>query len=92
MRLRAEVENHLRKTRHRVGGVQPDGSFAAKSLPIASWLEIVDEQEGVYLFHYDSDGVCVADTWHQSVEEAKQQAEFEFGVDREGWVKLEKER
>jgi hypothetical protein len=38
-----------------------------------------------YLFHVSADGQ-VADTWHQSVDEALGQAEWEFGVQPEEWT------
>ena len=36
-----------------------------------------------YLFYCDADWQVLADTWHASLEEAKEQAEFEYeGVSR----------
>lgn len=43
-------------------------------------LRIEVTQAGVYLFRLDVSGVSLADTWHLSVEDAMQQAAFEFGV------------
>jgi hypothetical protein len=36
------------------------------------------EAQGCYLFGCDSDWNVVTDTWHESVDEAKEQAEFEY--------------
>jgi hypothetical protein len=38
-----------------------------------------------YLFHVSADGQ-VADTWHESVDEALDQAEWEFAVRPEEWT------
>jgi hypothetical protein len=38
-----------------------------------------------YLFHVCADGQA-ADTWHESVEEAVDQAEWEFGVQPDEWA------
>lgn len=38
-----------------------------------------------YLFHICGDGQ-VADTWHQTVAEAMEQAEWELGVRPEEWI------
>jgi hypothetical protein len=36
------------------------------------------DAEGYYLFSCDAAWACVTDTWHQTVEDAKAQAEFEY--------------
>ncbi len=41
-----------------------------------------------YLFHVTIDGENT-DTWHASVEDAMDQAEFEFGVKPEEWVDVQ---
>jgi hypothetical protein len=33
----------------------------------------------VFLFRFTADGQVVGDTWHMTLEEAQQQAQFEFG-------------
>jgi hypothetical protein len=50
-------------------------------------LEIAQypEDSGFYLLHICSDG-AVADTHHESMEEAIHQAEFEFGVQSNEWI------
>jgi hypothetical protein len=49
-------------------------------------LEIAQfpSDSGFYLLHICANGE-VADTWHQTVEEAMHQAEFEFGVQPGEW-------
>ncbi len=60
------------RTRHVVGG-EEIAKFSA--LAIAAY----DAESGVYLFYCDEEWRVVTDTRHDSVEEARAQAEFEFG-------------
>ena len=39
-----------------------------------------------YLFGCDADWQAITDTWHESVREAKAQAEFEYDVSAEEWT------
>src|SRR5262249_32600184 len=41
-------------------------------------VRIVEDEHGVFLFREDSEGRCISDTWHVSVDEAKKQARFEY--------------
>jgi len=44
------------------------------------------EQDGAFfLFRLDPNGHCIADTWHQTLDEAKQQANFEYGIEESDW-------
>jgi len=43
------------------------------------------EDDGFYLLRLDPEGQCLADTWHQSLEEAKAQAAFEYEIDESDW-------
>ena len=45
-------------------------------------------ETGCYLFHICGDGLA-ADTWHETLEEAMEQAEWEFGVTPEEWTIVE---
>ena len=49
-------------------------------------LDIDVGDDGVFLLHRDTSGECIADTWHVSVEDAKQQALFEFLVQEDDWI------
>jgi hypothetical protein len=76
--------HHLRpgRTKHTIidaNGVRDFAPFVA--LKIASYSNEVS----CYLFHISEDG-DMADTWHESIEEALDQAEYEFGVQRTEWV------
>jgi hypothetical protein len=51
-----------------------------KLLPIADVVLIVaDEEPGVMLFRYTTHGESAGDTWHATVEDARKQAEYEYG-------------
>jgi hypothetical protein len=49
-------------------------------------LLIHSEDDGVFLDRYTSSGAPAGDTWHQSVEQAKRQAEDEYGALLSAWV------
>jgi hypothetical protein len=58
-----------------------------KDFPPFVSLEIVQypNDSGFYLLHFCASG-DVADTHHETVQEAMHQAEFEFGVQSDEWV------
>jgi hypothetical protein len=47
-----------------------------------------DGDDAFYLFGCDADWNVVTDTWHQTVEEAKQQAEFEYEGVSDTWQQV----
>ena len=61
-----------------------------KILPQPFALSIVqyDGDSGFYLFYLDESGKEQTDTYHESIEDAFKQAEFEFGVKKEDWKNL----
>jgi hypothetical protein len=65
------------RTRHTINGV-PCAPFTR--LEIATYAE----QVGFYLLHICSDGQGT-DAWHETLDDALDQAEFEFGVKRREW-------
>ena len=75
-------DHHLRpgRTRHSLNG---------KDFPPFVSLEIAQfpTDSGFYLLHICASGE-VADTWHETVEDAMHQAEFEFGVHKDEWVSV----
>ena len=66
------------KTRHYHG---------KRELPPAAVLKIgkYDGEEGFYLFYFDADGHELTDTFHDTLEEALAQAEWEYGVEPDEW-------
>jgi hypothetical protein len=60
--------------------------FGQRILPVPSFLEIVEQQGAIYLLRLDADGECITDTWHETIDAAKQQARFEFDIGESDWV------
>lgn len=52
-------------------------------------LRIEAEDDGFYLFRCDEAGAVVADTWHEDMKAAMEQAESEFGVRPSDWTTAE---
>lgn len=74
-------DHHASLTKHTIRDRDGERNFPAfVSLEIASY----EGEASCYLFHICADGQ-VADTWHQTVDEAAGQAEWEFGVRPEEW-------
>jgi hypothetical protein len=61
------------RTRHVVDGADA-GPFAG--LAIAQY----DGESGVYLFYCDPEWRAITDTFHETIEDAVKQAEFEYGA------------
>ena len=86
MRFKAFVKAKKGQTTPSVGILdQEDNDELSRTV---KWIEIVQEQDGIYLYHYSEDGICVADSWHLSVEEAKSQAAYEFGTQESEWKEI----
>lgn len=54
----------------------------------ASFLVIEDTPDGFFLYRYDKNGECVGDTWHANQEEAKEQADYEYGNGVASWTNI----
>lgn len=70
------------KTRHVVGlpyELRANGD-GAEQLPSPDVLVIAQEGDGsIFLYRMTRNGGAAGDTWHQSVDDAKYQAEYEYG-------------
>jgi hypothetical protein len=86
MRLRATVQKTTGNTTHWLG--VPDG-IGVKALPDPTSVEIVKQDGSVFLLRYNEEGDCIADTWHQTVDEAKAQAQFEFEIEEIDWTDMD---
>jgi hypothetical protein len=83
-RLRARVRTVNGATKH-LQAVQIPGAVDIVGLPDPIEVEAVEENGAVYLLCLDASGNCIADTWHESVEAARAQANFEFAIDERDW-------
>ena len=86
MKLRATVKGSTGTAKHMVGELVAGEPVPVRTLPTPAWVEIAEEEGAFYLFHYDAHGMCFADTWHRTLEDAKRQAEFEFGLAADDWT------
>ncbi len=59
--------------------------YAKPSMPLAKVLIIETHENGVYLYHYAKNGEFAGDTLHETIEEAKEQAEFAYGDALTNW-------
>lgn len=84
-RLQAIVHSATERTSHEVGILGPHSLETTYDLPAAVRVEIVTADDGIFLIRYDKDGEFCGDTWHQSIDEAKEQAYFEFNISANDW-------
>ncbi len=89
MRLRAKVTTATGNARHYIGTIVDDLPVPVSQLPVPDFVEIVAEDGAFYLYHFDADGSCFADTWHQTLEQAKNQATFEFRIRSDEWTEVD---
>jgi hypothetical protein len=61
-------------------GLPTDHSGQA-ALPPAALLVLdqLEDEKAFYLIRYSAEGEFAGDTWHENLDDAKHQAEFEFG-------------
>lgn len=85
--IRAIVKKPTGATQHTVGRLGPNGPEEIANLPAAATVEIQVEENGFLLLRFDADGEFSGDTWHQSLDEAKEQARFEFGITESEWAR-----
>ena len=86
MRIRAYVSHSTKKTEHYRSAVDNNGQIEKQEqIPTPYYLEILEEEDGFFLYHFDSENTCIADSWHENLEEAKNQAMFEFGILKSQW-------
>ena len=88
IRLTATVKNTTGNTRH--WRAVTDGSERRiEDAGAAVRVEIVEEDSGIFLLRFDSLDVCIADTWHENIKAAKEQAAFEYGLTEGDWQALD---
>jgi hypothetical protein len=65
--------------------VRVANELGVTKIPAPEKVEVVECDGAVYLLRLNSLDECLADTWHESVEAAKAQANFEFGIEDGDW-------
>lgn len=88
MRLRATVRKVTGNTTH-LQAERSAGEFEVTAAEDPKTVEVVEQGGAIYLLRLDDRGECVADTWHETVEAAKAQANFEFGIEDGDWKDVE---
>lgn len=86
--IRSKVQD--RRVRHTTG-LPPEMSAGegGRLLPIPDVLVIHEESQGnVFLYRLTRRGEFGGDTWHQSVEDAKHQADFEYPKALSEWQEI----
>ncbi len=67
------------------------GRDTRREMGPAALLVIDERPDGVFLFRFGAAGECVGDTWHRTVDDAKEQATLEFEGLIEGWANVPEE-
>jgi hypothetical protein len=75
------------KTRHTQGSVTPEGVISGIDLQTPSELMIaqIPPDYGYYLLYLDNQGNEITDTYHDTLEQALEQAKWEFQVEPIEW-------
>jgi hypothetical protein len=90
VRLVAKVRRVTGRGEDWLARMEEDGAVVRQCrLPPAERVEIAEQEDGVFLFRYDTRGEWCGESWHLTVEEAKRQAEAEFEIPEDAWELLE---
>jgi hypothetical protein len=85
MSLRAQVTKITGATMHFRAHLAGSEIVKDEQLAVPAWVQIEAGDGGYLLLYFDASGKCLTDTWHLTVEEAKAQAQFEFGIEEAAW-------
>ena len=85
MNLKAYVVRVTGKTVHSIGEIVEGNVVPKQRMPDAAWVVIEEMNGSCYLYRYSKTGDEVGDTWHETVDEAKGQAEFEYDIRDADW-------
>jgi hypothetical protein len=88
MKLRAKVREVLEPPANYIGTIEDGEPAPVERLPDPDWLEISEEDGAFFLYYLDAELKCFADTWHQTLESAKREAEIGFGIRSEEWTEV----
>lgn len=70
-----------------VGPIPEQQESLGDWFPLARILIMdVTDNDGIYLYRFAVDGREGGDTWHETVEDAKHQAEFEYEGEAGDWL------
>ncbi len=86
MRLYAKIGEDLSEVSQNKARIKNNDTVITEKLSIAAYVEIVESNKNIYLYRYDRDGNIVGDTWHLTIDEAKKQAHYEYGIENDQWT------
>jgi hypothetical protein len=87
VKLRATVRTVTGHTKHHSAAVTEGEVINMEELPHPAYLEISKGVDGAfYLYRFTDAGRCITDTWHMTIEEAKEQAFEEFRIAPADWA------
>ena len=88
MKLRATVRQATGATRHTYARME-HGVVVRGEYPTPAFVEIHTADDGsCFLLHFDANGRCQSDSWHETLEDAKDQADFEFRIVSDDWKQV----
>src|SRR5262245_56636626 len=85
MKLKAHVRGHSGRTVHSVGTIADGKQIPLGNMQPAVCVELDQVDEHFFLYRFDQAGESVGDTRHETLNEAKAQAKFEFGIQESDW-------
>lgn len=89
MRLRADVVKASGATIHQQAKLVKHTVVPGAPFAVPTSVEIDEPRSGgFFVYRYDATGRCIADTWHATLAEAKEQARFEFEIEAADWVEV----
>src|SRR5262245_38611914 len=88
MRLRAQVRHVTGGTRHFLAHIEGFDLVRDEEFPAPAFVEIEAVDGAFFLLYLDARGNCQTDGWHQTIEEAKAQAKYEFCIEEDDWVEV----
>lgn len=79
-----------RPSRHYVGmpPMDPGDPDTREQMPVPRVLVLETRPDGIFLDRYDESGEEAGDTWHQSIDDAKEQAQVEYGDQLGPWTEV----
>jgi hypothetical protein len=86
MKWRATVRRTTGFTKHFIGTIVDDLPQAVSEFAAPVTVEISAESDAFFLFRLGADGEFLGDTWHETLEEAKEQALAEYEIEEGDWV------
>lgn len=77
-------------SRHYVGlpPIDPGDPDTRERMAVPRVLVLESRPDGVFLDRYDESGDEAGDTWHQSIDDAKEQAQVEYGEQLGPWTEV----